>query len=141
MAARWNNLVLSLLATTMISCAAPDQRSYEDGWRVFTNQCGDVSSKVRIKESYQTSYKRDITLYDQDGKRIYVLDQLATRAGITSVGKTFANDVANEEVERRKLNRNDIDIDVQRALKTYFDPPEKNMRVDFGCLMKGIRST
>lgn len=123
------------------SCGAPDKRTYEDGWNVIRNQCDDVSSTIRIKEQYQLSASRELTLHDQQNRNIYALKIKATRAGVTMQSITFANDLSNRELETKAIKSSDLNDEANAAIDKYYDQPGKHKELRFNCLFRGLRSS
>ena len=138
-----SNIYLNAIASlffcvSMSACTTPDERSFEDGWRVSRNQCGDVSAAIRAKEVHETSINRDITFLDQQSRKIATIAVHVTRSGRTITSKTYDNDLSNRENSVKKIQRNQIGGELKEAIDTYFDQPGKYEEIDQVCLLKGF---
>lgn len=130
-------LVTLASALLITSCAAPDSRTYENGWSVIRNECGAFSSQVRTKRA-ELRNQRDLVVFSQQKRKIYELKVSVTRGGPVIYGNKFGNDSANELIESRKIRQKSINGDFHSAVDDFYDQPNKHEELDQGCLFKGI---
>lgn len=96
---------------------------------------------VKTKVEYQMSFRRQVTIFDQENRQVVRLDVSASRGGVEQLVRNYSNDEANREINKKNIKPNEINPEVDSAIDRYFDQPGKHEEVDFGCLLKGWRST
>lgn len=133
-----NGLIVVLIALVISSCAGADKKTFEDGWVVLRNECGDISSMVRNKKT-QLHYYREVTLFSISGAKIIEVDIKATRGGVETVSKTYDNKPENKLTGTKKIATKEISDEMSEAVDTFYGQPGKSKTMDQACLFKGFR--